>query len=160
MFVLTTIIEPYYLKTIISSASIDKNSRAELGEMIGMYYWNINDIEFLKWETLLNKWDKVKIDNRKLYKLEFVDWDIENGWIDVVCYNPAFTSFLSLPQYALFEQLKFNKNNCYYIWSTLYSNEWECEYIPTQRFTYAQMYPYSLLQDMWEIQVKISEVRQ
>ena len=160
LFVLTTIIEPYYFKTILSTTSIDNDSRAELRDMVEQYYWNVDDIEFLKWETTLNKWDKVKIDNHKLYKLEYIDWDIEKGRIDVVCYNPNFSSILSLPQYALFEMLKFNKNSCYYIWSTVYSNEWECEYIPTQRFTYAWMYPYSLLQNMWEIQVKISEVRQ
>jgi hypothetical protein len=158
--VIVTIIEPYYFKTVRDAISFTKDSRDELRDMVEKYYWNVDDIKFLKWETILNEWHKVKIDNHKLYKLEYIDWDSEKWWIDVVCYNPNFSSILSLPQYALFEMLKFNKNSCYYIWSTVYTNEWECEYIPTQRFAYAWMYPYSLLQDMWEIQVKISEVRQ
>ena len=134
--------------------------RSWLKDIVEYNFWNVDEVEFLQWETFLKNWDRLKLDNKKLYKVEFIDWEIDTWRINLACYNPEFSTFLSLPQYALFAILKFNKKTCYYIWSTLYWKEWECKYIPTQRCNYAWMYPYSIISVWWNIQLKISEERQ
>ena len=166
--VIVMVLEPVYLKVLWNYLTWIKSSdRNSLNEIVNMNFWDINpnNIPLVEWEETINQWDIIKIDNSKLYKIEYISWDDEKWYIEFIWYNNKFKSTIFSPlKYSLFEQLKFDRIKCYYFWNTIYEQydlDKNCEYIPTVWLIINwnwMWYPYTIIKNQRETQLKISKI--